>query len=85
MPPQTEMLGAVAALITSLCWLPQILKILRERRAADVSLATNAAFASGIALWLVYGVMIGSWPVIVSNVVTLGFILAIVALKLRFG
>lgn len=83
--PQAELLGAVAACITSLCWLPQLIKILRDRRAADVSLATNAAFALGVALWLAYGVMIGSWPVIASNAVTLGFTLAIVGLKLRYG
>lgn len=80
-----ELLGALAAVITSLCWLPQTVKIIRDRRTEGVSLATNVAFASGVALWLVYGVLIGSWPVIAANVVTLGFILAIVGLKLRYG
>lgn len=85
MPPSVELLGAVAAVITSLCWLPQMLKILRERQTAGISLATNAVFASGVFLWLIYGVMIGSWPVIGANAVTLGFVLAIVGLKLRYG
>lgn len=59
--------------------------MLRERHTAGVSLATNLAFAAGVSLWLVYGVLIGSWPVIAANVVTLGFVLAIIGLKLRYG
>ncbi len=84
-PATIDLLGTIAALITSLCWLPQTLKILRERQTAGISLATNAVFASGVFLWLVYGVLIGSWPVIGANAVTLAFVLAIVALKLRYG
>lgn len=80
-----EWIGLAAAAITSLCWLPQILKILRDRRADGVSLAANAFFALGISLWLVYGVMIGSPAVVGANVVTLVFILLIVGMKLRFG
>jgi MtN3 and saliva related transmembrane protein len=80
-----ELLGALAAVTTTLCWLPQLFKILRERQASGISLATNAALASGVFLWCVYGVLIASWPVIAANAVTLLFILAIVGLKLRYG
>lgn len=80
-----EIVGSLAAVITSLCWFPQVFKMLRERDTSGISLATNAAFASGVALWLVYGLMVGAWPVIAANLVTLGCILVIVGLKLRFG
>lgn len=80
-----EWLGLVAAAITSLCWLPQLLKIARDRRADGVSLATNAFFAVGVCLWLVYGVLMGAPAVIAANGVTLIFILLIVGMKLRFG
>lgn len=80
-----DYIGSLAALITTLAWLPQILKILRERRAADISLWANTALATGVLLWTVYGVAIGSWPVILANGVTLVFIVTIVGLKLRFG
>lgn len=83
--PLFEIIGAVAAILTTLAWLPQILKILRERKTSDISLGTNAALATGISLWIVYGVAIGSLPVILSNSVTLLFILMIVVLKLRYG
>jgi MtN3 and saliva related transmembrane protein len=83
--PSFEIIGAVAAVITTLAWLPQILKILRERQAKDISLATTAALAFGVFLWVVYGLAIGSTPVIAANTVSFLFIAAIVGLKLRFG
>jgi MtN3 and saliva related transmembrane protein len=83
--PSIEILGAVAAFITTFCWLPQILKIRREKKAGDISLVTNGALAGGIFLWIIYGALIGSWPVIMANTVTFLFIGAIVALKLRYG
>lgn len=83
--PLFEVVGSVAAVLTTLAWLPQILKILRERKTSDISLGTNAALATGISLWIVYGVALGSLPVILSNSVTLLFILAILGLKLRYG
>ncbi|WP_406872338.1 SemiSWEET transporter [Aminobacter sp. P9b] len=85
MNPLFEIVGAAAAILTTLAWLPQIMKILRERKTGDISLGTNAALATGISLWIVYGVALGSMPVILSNSITLVFILAIVGLKLRFG
>ncbi len=85
MPTAIEIVGSIAALITTLAWLPQILKIRRDRSAADISLATNVALASGVFLWVVYGLFIGSLPVILANSVTLLFIATIVGMKLRYG
>ena len=85
MQHSVELIGSLAAVITTLAWLPQLLKILRERSARDISLVTSTALASGVSLWVVYGVAIGSLPVILANSATLVFILGIVALKLRFG
>lgn len=85
MPLYVELIGSAAATITSLCWVPQMVKMFRERQAAGVSLIANIAFATGIMLWLTYGILIGSWPLIGANVVTLFCSLSIIALKLRFG
>lgn len=85
MHPLFEIVGIVAAVITTFAWVPQILKILRERQARDISLATTATLASGIFLWVIYGVAIGSMQVILANAVSFLFIAGIVALKLRFG
>jgi MtN3 and saliva related transmembrane protein len=83
--PSIELVGSVAATITTFAWLPQISKILRDRQATDISWATTGALAAGVVLWVVYGVFIGSWPVILSNVVTFLFIATILGLKWRYG
>ena len=80
-----EAIGFVAALLTTLCWLPQAFKILRERQTAGISLPTQIAFTSGVACWLVYGIALGSPSVTVANALTLMLSGAILALKLRYG
>ncbi|MEX6506586.1 SemiSWEET family sugar transporter [Jiella sp. M17.18] len=79
-----EWVGALAAAMTTLCWLPQIMQLAKTRQTAGISLATNAFLAAGIALWLIYGLSIGSAPVIGANALTLVFILVIVGFKLRY-
>jgi MtN3 and saliva related transmembrane protein len=80
----TEIIGTLAALITTLCWVPQLWQIFHTRDTKSISFASQGAFAVGISLWLIYGVMIESWPIIISNAVTLIFILAILILKMRY-
>ena len=82
---QVELVGGCAATVTTLCWVPQALRILRTRDTRAISLVTQAAFTFGIALWLVYGVLIESWPVTIANIITLAIVGAILALKLRYG
>lgn len=84
-PFAIEILGSIAACITTLCWVPQALQIIRTRETRSISLTSQGAFAVGTALWFFYGVMIGSWPVMVANGLTLLLVGAIIALKLRYG
>ncbi|MBT9289161.1 SemiSWEET transporter [Hyphomicrobiaceae bacterium 22] len=79
------MIGAVAALCTTLCWLPQTIRVIRLRDTSSLSLATFSIFVIGIVLWLAYGIMIVSWPLILANVFTLALNGTILALKLRYG
>jgi MtN3 and saliva related transmembrane protein len=85
LPVWVEVVGSVAAVITTLCWLPQAWQILKTKDAAAVSLPTYLAFLAGILLWLVYGVMLGSLPLIGANAITGTIVVAIIALKLRYG
>ncbi|MRG56679.1 hypothetical protein GF108_13940 [Phyllobacterium sp. SYP-B3895] len=85
MPLHIELVGSLAAVITTLCWIPQIIKIMRHRETASISLVSNASLMLGVFLWLIYGMMIGSWPVIMANGVTFLLILAILGLKIRYG
>jgi MtN3 and saliva related transmembrane protein len=80
-----ELIGIAGAALTTLCWLPQALKVMREKETRALSLSGTAAFTAGIALWLVYGLGIGDWPLIGSNAVTLALMLPILAMKLRYG
>lgn len=78
----TEQLGLVAGALTTIAFVPQVLKILKSKHANDISLATFAIFSSGVALWFLYGLRIGSWPIILANGVT--FALAILILSLKW-
>lgn len=84
-PLAIDSIGIVAACLTTLCWAPQALRIVRTRDARAISLGAQSAFAAGIVLWLVYGVLIGSLPVILANAASLVLVAAILVLKLRFG
>jgi MtN3 and saliva related transmembrane protein len=79
-----DAIGTGAALCSMTSFIPQILKIWRERDAASVSLRMYAVTVTGFSLWIAYGVLIASWPVIGSNTVCLLLSGAILALKWRF-
>jgi len=81
----TECLGSLAALLTTLCWIPQAVRVIRTRETRALSLATQVAFAGGVFLWLLYGLLVASWPLIGANAVTLLLALLILQVKLRFG
>jgi len=84
MAARFESVGSLAAVCTTFCWLPQAVKIIRERRTEGVSLATQTVFTLGTALWAVYGLLLNNRPVLFANVVTLAFALTILILKLRY-
>ena len=80
-----EAIGSAAALLTTLSFVPQAWLTLRTRDVSGISLGMYGAFASGVALWLVYGLLLGAWPIIIANAVTLALALTILGMKLRFG
>ncbi|GIX25622.1 MULTISPECIES: SemiSWEET transporter [Caldimonas] len=79
-----ELIGYLAACLTTLSFLPQALHTFRTRDVSGISLGMYALFTSGVALWLVYGVLLRAWPIIVANGVTLALALAILSMKLRY-
>jgi MtN3 and saliva related transmembrane protein len=80
-----NIVGTGAALCSMTSFVPQIVKIWRERDASSVSLRMYLVTVTGFVLWTVYGVLIGSWPVVASNVVCLAMSAAVLALKWRFS
>lgn len=80
-----SLLGYAAGAITTVSFVPQVVKALKTRHTADLSLSMLATFAVGVALWLGYGILIGSPPVTLANSVTLLLVLLILGVKLRCG
>lgn len=78
------LVGSVAAFFTTAAFVPQVVRVWRLRSAEDISLTTFLVFSVGMAVWLVYGLLIDSIPVILANGATLVLALTIVALKLNF-
>lgn len=79
-----NIVGTLAALCSMASFIPQILKIWRERDASAVSLRMYLVTVTGFILWSAYGAMTGSWPVMASNLVCLGLSATILLLKWRF-
>ncbi len=83
LPNLTDWLGYVAATLTTASFVPQAWLIFRTRNVSGISLAMYSAFTAGIALWLAYGVMLGAWPIIIANIVTLILASCILVMKIR--
>lgn len=80
-PMMIDLTGYAAAFLTTAAFVPQAWKSWHSRDLSGISLPMYAMFTLGVALWLVYGLMIGSLPVIVANAITL--VLAAVVLGLK--
>ena len=81
----TVSIGFAAGFLTTVAFIPQVLKIWKAKSAKDVSLQTFVAFTIGVGLWLAYGILKQELPIIVWNAVTLTLAGAILAMKLKFG
>ncbi|MCR9268985.1 MAG: SemiSWEET transporter [Hyphomonadaceae bacterium] len=79
----TDLIGLVAAMLTTISFLPQTLLVLRTGRTDGISLCMYALFTTGVAGWLLYGVLVGSLPIILANAVTLALAATILGLKIR--
>jgi MtN3 and saliva related transmembrane protein len=84
-PLLIEWIGGFAAILTTVSWLPQAVKTITTRQTRDISLWAQVLLIVGIGLWLIYGVMIMSWPLIGANIVTFVLIAVILTMKIRHG
>jgi len=81
----TDLVGFMAAVICSLAMTPQVIKIYRTKETRDLSLGAFSVLATGLFLWLVYGLLIQSIPVILGNAVGVSFTLYIIVMKIIHG
>jgi MtN3 and saliva related transmembrane protein len=76
-----ELIGLFAGVLTTASFVPQVRHSLRTRDLAGISLPMYCMFAAGVALWAVYGFVLGSWPILITNAIT--FVLASIVLLLK--
>ena len=80
-----DAVGTSGAILTTLCWVPQAMKIIRDRDTRAISLPGTTLCVLGVLLWLVYGVAIVDGPLIGSSIVTFAMTSIILVLKIRHG
>ncbi len=80
-----EWAGYLAAAMTTLAFIPQALQTIRTRDTRSISLGMYVVFTIGIAFWLVYGIALGSMPMILSNIVTFLLSATILGMKIKHG
>ena len=76
--------GIAAGTLTTISFIPQVIKLYRTKSASGLSIATFWIFSCGVFLWLVYGILIHEWPVIFANGVTLILIFMIIVMKIKY-
>lgn len=77
-------LGLAAGTLTTLAFVPQVVKVWKTRHARDLSLGTFAIFSAGVMLWLIYGLRLGAWPIVIANAITLALSLILLLFMLKY-
>lgn len=79
-----DVIGSVAAVLTTASFIPQAWHSFKTRDVSGISLGMYSVFTAGVGLWLLYGVLLQAWPLMIANSITLLLAVAILAMKLRF-
>lgn len=77
-------LGLLAGSLTTIAFLPQVIRTWRTRSTKDISLEMFAIFCSGVLIWIIYGILVKDVPVIFTNVATLTLASPILWFKLKY-
>jgi MtN3 and saliva related transmembrane protein len=80
-----DLVGYLAATLTTAAFLPQVFKVWRSKSTKDLALPTLLSFIAGVGMWLLYGLLVQSPPIIAANAVTLVLNLIILRFKLKYG
>ena len=83
-PIWIDVIGSVAAVLTTASFVPQAWQTFKTRDVTGISLGMYSVFTVGVALWLVFGILMQSWPLMIANGITLLLASAILAMKLRY-
>ena len=80
----TDTIGYLAAVISTASFLPQVWHTFKTRDVSGITLGMYSVFTAGVSLWLVYGLLLASWPIVIANFITLTLAASILVMKLRF-
>lgn len=80
-----DVLGVVAGLLTTVAFLPQVIKTWKSKSAKDLSLSMFSLFVVGVILWLIYGILNANVPIILTNAATLALSSVLLYFKLAFN
>ena len=79
-----DVIGTLAAILTTASFVPQAWHTFRTRDVRGISLSMYSAFTLGVACWLVYGLLLRAWPIVIANCITLALAATILVMKLRY-
>ena len=82
--PLSEFVGYIAASLTTAAFVPQAWHTFRTKDVRGISLGMYSVFTAGVACWLVYGLLLGAWPIVIANLITLWLAAGILWMKLRY-
>ena len=80
-----EIVGLAAGAVTTLSYIPQVIRVFRLRSAYEISLAFTLFFVVGLGGWLTYGILLRQLPLVLWNAISLALALAMLYAKLRYG
>ena len=84
-PPMNEIIGFIAAFLTTAAFVPQVWHTFKTRDVKGISLGMYSVLTTGVAFWTAYGWLLGAWPIIIANFITLMLAAAILVMKLRYS
>jgi MtN3 and saliva related transmembrane protein len=79
-----DIIGYIAAALTTASFVPQALHTFKTKDVRGISLGMYSAFTAGVAMWLVYGLMLSAWPIVIANAITVSLAASILVMKLRY-
>ncbi len=79
-----DWIGSIAATLTTISFIPQVRQVWRTRQTKDISLGMYAIFTCGVVMWLAYGILLNSWPIIIANGITVCLAGSVLWMKLYF-
>jgi MtN3 and saliva related transmembrane protein len=80
----TDIIGTLAAIMTTVSFMPQVLHTLRTKDVSGISLGMYSVFTAGVSMWLVYGILLGELPIIIANAITVALASTILWMKIRY-